>query len=553
MAPPYTVCIIGAGSQGLCALKNILEESDDGKFFVPTCFDSRDCVGGIWAYTKDTNVLTALETTLTNVSRYRNCYGDFPVEESDFDGDTLGQTTGKYLYLGQRGFLNYLERYAQAFDLQKWIQFNTKVVSIQREKDSLKWEVIIRRHQTGAVVREECLSFDKIIFATGQYHDAFTPPFDGVEAFAGPVIHSREYKKASEFDGKRVLIVGFSNTAGDISTDLVGHAESIHMSHRRGNRILQRMYRGKPLDLYANRYKLLIRDWLFIIAPVQGMAMFDKMATKMADECWSHKPEWNFRPTAPFAVTNPMISERLVPNLENGSLLMVPGVRRIFGKTSVELTDDSLLDVDAIICCTGYIGDGDLVPEVEFVAVPQAVQQDGNARIKRVPRLYQNIFPPNNADSLAFMNDWQVGTGICECADVMSMAIVQIWKGGYHLPDPAEMNRAVDLHLEWCRAITGLSMPDPRIVQEGSWRAFLNRAAGTNLSENLGYGLQGWKFWLIDREFCNLCMTGIDSPHLHRLFAGRRKKWPGARAAIEAANRDLGEKVKHNPKSLRDV
>ena len=195
MPVPYTVCIIGAGSQGLAALKNVLEESEDGNYFIPTCFDSRDQIGGLWAHSDDPAILTALESTLTNVSRWRNCYGDFPVQDSDFEGDELGQNIGRYVYLGHKGFLNYLERYANTFNLRKWIKLNTRVTRISREQGGKRWEVVTRAQAPGESAREERHLFDKIIFATGQYHDAIMPRIAGIEKFKGPVLHSWNYKK----------------------------------------------------------------------------------------------------------------------------------------------------------------------------------------------------------------------------------------------------------------------------------------------------------------------------------------------------------------------
>jgi dimethylaniline monooxygenase (N-oxide forming) len=62
------------------------------------------------------------------------------------------------------------------------------------------------------------------------------------------------------------------------------------------------------------------------------------------------------------------------------------------------------------------------------------------------------------------------------------------------------------------------------------------------VNEKLGYGLEGWKFWWSDRDFCNMLMTGVDSIHTARLFEGRtgsRRKWDGAKQAILEANNEV--------------
>lgn len=79
----------------------------------------------------------------------------------------------------------------------------------------------------------------------------------------------------------------------------------------------------------------------------------------------------------------------------------------------------------------------------------------------------------------------------------------------------------------------------PTVVRASDWMDWVNEVAGTNLGQNLGYGLAGWKFWLSDRKFCNMLMDGLLSPHAYRLFAGKRKAWDGARDAIIAMNKDI--------------
>ena len=316
----------------------------------------------------------------------------------------------------------------------------------------------------------------------------------------------------------------------------------------------KRIYQGKPLDLFGTRFKMNIRDALFAIAPVWGQAQFEKMASGLADECWDHKPEWGFRPLPGVFVTNPMMSDTLVPCLRSGTINSMPGVSQIVDEKTIEFSDGTRLELDAIVCCTGYKLDTEMMPEVDFEDVSGAVSNDADTEaVQRVPRLYHNVFPLDNADSLAFMNNWQLGTGICELADLMAMAIVQVWKGNYTLPSTKQMNLAFEKQRDFARRCSMLAHPHSKTCNEAEFRAFLNAAAGTRTSENTGYGLQGWRFWLSDRQFCNLVMYGIDSPHFHRLFDGRRKKWSGAKVAIEEANKLVEEKLGHKPENLEDV
>jgi dimethylaniline monooxygenase (N-oxide forming) len=69
---------------------------------------------------------------------------------------------------------------------------------------------------------------------------------------------------------------------------------------------------------------------------------------------------------------------------------------------------------------------------------------------------------------------------------------------------------------------------------------WLNEVAGTRLYAHLGnwFSSDCWKLWWNDRKLYNKLTGGIVSTHMLRLFdsKGRRKAWPGARAAIMEAN-----------------
>ena len=54
------------GPFGLAAVKNLRDEGFD-----VTCFEKRDGVGGLWAFTEDPNIASTLSSTISNVTKYR--------------------------------------------------------------------------------------------------------------------------------------------------------------------------------------------------------------------------------------------------------------------------------------------------------------------------------------------------------------------------------------------------------------------------------------------------------------------------------------------------
>lgn len=133
--------------------------------------------------------------------------------------------------------------------------------------------------------------------------------------------------------------------------------------------------------------------------------------------------------------------------------------------------------------------------------------------------------------------------------DLASMAIAQVFAEKYPLPPQLSMQESIKKHHAYVIRAWHKSHKQNKgkntatyvgFVQVAQWMTWMNEAAGTGLNEKLGYGLEGWKFWLRERKFCNLLMGGVMSAHVYRVFETQRgrKKWDGAKEAIERANKD---------------
>jgi dimethylaniline monooxygenase (N-oxide forming) len=231
-----------------------------------------------------------------------------------------------------------------------------------------------------------------------------------------------------------------------------------------------------------------------------------------------------------------MVTDTIVPLLEAGKLRFVSGIRKILPEGTIELQSGEVLQADAIIFCTGYDID-------KTLSTP--VQRLGELRL---PKLYHNIYHPEYPTSLAYLTFWFTIGGITELGDLAAMGIAQVFAGRFKLPNHASMEKRIQVSHRFVNELA-LRSPKPitfqaaaRCVDRGPWITFLHEAAGTEVPSKLGYGLRGWIYWLTDREFCNLLMTGVNSIHVARLFDGRpgsRRKWKDAREAIIKVNEDV--------------
>lgn len=130
----------------------------------------------------------------------------------------------------QKDLERYFESYAEKFDLFQHIEFSTSVDHIERDEQRNKWRVFTNNVKTGV---EEVRTYSRVVVATGMLNTKHMPHVKGIEKFAGDAIHSRQFKDASKYQGKNVIVVGVGATGIDSTSFLVkAGANKVYASHR---------------------------------------------------------------------------------------------------------------------------------------------------------------------------------------------------------------------------------------------------------------------------------------------------------------------------------
>src|SRR5215472_3117424 len=104
------VCVIGAGSSGLAALRAL-----ESRGFRVECFEKGSAVGGTWRYENDSGTSAAFASLRCNVSRRRMQYPSFPMPRAYGD------------FPSHRDMAAYFEAYVDRFQLWPHIRFSTAV------------------------------------------------------------------------------------------------------------------------------------------------------------------------------------------------------------------------------------------------------------------------------------------------------------------------------------------------------------------------------------------------------------------------------------------
>ncbi|CAM6103570.1 unnamed protein product [Calypogeia fissa] len=193
------VAVIGAGPSGLVAAKSMLEVG-----LSPVVFDKAPWIGGLW----NPNSKQCWDTLKTNISRHSCCFSDFP-----WDSELP-------LFPSQRQMFEYLEGYANKFIPRQHFSLGSEVTSVSRREG--RWIV----HWSS---KEEklCKEFDFVVFASGFLGNPYTPSIPGLDAFAGDVMHSSEYRNPERFPDKRVVVVGASSSAAELAGEIAAYAAQV--------------------------------------------------------------------------------------------------------------------------------------------------------------------------------------------------------------------------------------------------------------------------------------------------------------------------------------
>jgi dimethylaniline monooxygenase (N-oxide forming) len=526
MAQP-SVAVIGLGAQGVNTVKNLLEQG-----FTVTGFDRNSYIGGIWHYSAENHV-SALPTTVVNISRERGCFTDFAFPP------------GTDSYPNSAQVDKYLNDYVDAFELRPHLRLSTRVDAIERDDTQNCWHITVSGPSSA---EPERLRFDKVVMATGPHNKPVMPDLPGQERFKGEILHSIAFKDPKPFQGKCVMIVGASNSAADTATSLVGVASKVYLSHRHGANVMPRhLKNGNSLDHALSYRQFQIKDATDSVAPWLSMRFLEAFVNKtQREEFGTFDPQWRLQPAPSLLHQSPTISETLIPALREGTITSTHAPKCITGDWTVELQDGSILTVDSIIFCTGYSLDYSTLGRYD----PTLNSSAPGGHTNDTPRLYQNIFSLDHPESLAFVGVAIIIFPAFLLSDLASMAIAALWSNRPEtpsLPSQQEMEQWYAEHLAWVSSIRALS-PDRKSVRlsvrSRQWLPWVTDKGGCNIDNHLGYFSPGsWKLWWHDRLFYNLLAYGIYSPHVFRLFEssrpGGRRKWDGAREAIVRVNEDV--------------
>ena len=386
------VCVIGAGPSGLTAVKELLDEGHQ-----VTCLERTDRAGGVFS-----TGVSYRDMRLT-VSQYFMAFSSLapPLEE-------------ERRHWSRDEYMAYLELFCDRFNLKNSIHFNADCESIHRQDDSF-----VVNYKLSNEPRKE--QFDALAICKGAFRaeSPRLPSIPGLETFKGEIVHTAAYKGPAPFKGKRVVCVGMGETSADVTMQISDVAQTCWLSIRKyPNLIARRPYGfGDTNDALTCRLAL----WLPITVRNQYFEAFKETDRRSSDPRRRLVGEW-WQKSGGFG-NFLQKNDDFVPNVLDGRIKVVPhGISRIAGST-VEFTDGTRVECDALMLCTGY--EESSIPH-EWIDGP---------KIDDVRGLFKQAFHPDLGARLAFIG-WArpFQGGVPACSEMISRYFALLCSGKLEFP-----------------------------------------------------------------------------------------------------------------------
>jgi cyclohexanone monooxygenase len=345
-----SVGIIGAGPGGL-ALAIFLRKAGFHDF---TIFDREDGVGGTW-----------------RINTYPGLACDVKSHLYSYSFDLSAKWSR--LWSAQPEILEYFEQCAQRYQLGPNLKLNTEITSAHWNADGKTWELTT----TGT----ERFTFDIVVSAVGLFTQPVLPDLVEQEPFTGALMHTARWDHSVDLQNARVAVLGTGSTASQLVPEVAKVAKKVYSVQRSPTWILP-----KPDRAYTEREK-----WVFAHVPFakkiyrtrlwlrsesnisviengsdkaqefKGIALRGLNSTVADDEL-----RRKLTPDHPFGCKRLVFATDYLQALTRPHVEVVSSPASYLRSRSLVTDDGSELDVDVVLCATGYAA-ADYLGQIDVV------------------------------------------------------------------------------------------------------------------------------------------------------------------------------------------
>lgn len=240
-------------------------------------------------------------------------------------------------YVPREKLIQYFESYCAHFNIEP--EFGCSVKKIEQRSEG--FAVYLKQKAAPRIYKH-------IVIATGANRKPIIPIWENQENFSGEILHSRFYKNADPFVGKKVLIIGMGNTGAEIALDLAEQDIPTWLSVRGEVNIVPRDIAGRPTQITAQKLAKLplgIGDQIgSIVRKVYygNLRKHGLIPSRMP-------PAEQLRLTG----KTPVIDIGTVKKIKEGKIKVIANISSFTPQGVIDFAGKEL-EVDAVILATGY-------------------------------------------------------------------------------------------------------------------------------------------------------------------------------------------------------
>lgn len=372
--------IVGAGWHGLAMAKTYLEVHPNSSVRI---FDSAASVGGVWA---EERLYPGLKTN-NLLGSYE--FSDFPMTPGRLNVQPGQHIPGDAVH-------DYLGQFADHFNLTARLRLECKVESAEL-RDTEDWLLQISSSspmKSGS--RLEHVVAHKLVMATGLTSEPYTPTFTDQDLFKRDLFHAKELKNRSSIleKARNVVVVGGNKSAWDACFAVANRGARAHMVMRPSGGgpswvwpVLFSPLKMSIQRLASTRFVTWFDPCIWgettgVIGWIRRLLHGTRLGRILVSAFWrllqyyaykSHRlddhPETRkLKPwVSPFWMGNSLsihnYSTSWFDLVRQGRITIhIADIARL-SEGTVHLSDDTTLEADALVCCTGWIQK----PSVQFL------------------------------------------------------------------------------------------------------------------------------------------------------------------------------------------